>query len=376
MSSINNPNEGIFDPSIYDRYVDLRKLGKKIYQELKPNPNPRIREPEPIPENYKPKPYGEKKTYPQNWPVYYAACRSEKLMVFRIINDSIEDLDIPENQVTNGRPRADQKDILKALSIMAYCGLSMWRIESELRIAKALGILKKVYKRSALSKYLGKPEITEYLHQVYKKIAEPIGVVETQLAADATGISVSYGRKRWVEVRDQFQEHTDYKKLHAVCGCKTNIIFAAEITVGTAHDSPPFKELINTTTEYIQAKEISADPAYLSRKNVDHIASKGLLPYILPKKNVRTLNKGSDGTWGRMIRLWKEHQDIFALHYHQRSNVESTFGMLKRKFGYHTRAKNEVAQTNEILTKIVCLNAAILGEAILEFNMQPHFMDT
>ena len=75
-----------------------------------------------------------------------------------------------------------------------------------------------------------------------------------------------------------------------------------------------------------------------------------------------------------MIWFWRKYEDLFRMHYHQRSNVESTFGMLKRKFGYYVRSKSEVGQENEILCKIVCLNAAILGEAILEFNLNPKFM--
>ena len=35
-------------------------------------------------DKYNPKHYGEKRTYPQNWPIYYAACRTEKLAFFKI----------------------------------------------------------------------------------------------------------------------------------------------------------------------------------------------------------------------------------------------------------------------------------------------------
>lgn len=323
---------------------------------------------------YSPKRPEEKRTYPRNWPVYYQACRNEKLMVFRIVKDVVDYLEIPPPRQTNGRPSADVVDILKALCIKAFAGLSSWRIESELRIAQAMGIIDTVYRRTALNKYLGRPEITAWLHKVYQAIAQPLASIETHLSADATGISVAYGRKRWVEVREEHRLHKDYKKLHIISGAKTNAIFAAEITKGTAHESPMLKGLLDKVG-YVSVREFSADPGYLSRQNADYIASKGMIPYILPKKNVRSLNKGSEGAWGKMIHLWKEYQDLFALHYHQRSNVESTFGALKRKFGYYTRAKSEIGQTNEVLTKIVCLNASILSEAMLEFDLEPRFIE-
>jgi len=325
--------------------------------------------------NYNPKPFGEKRTYPQNWPIYYQACRNEKFMVYKLINDAVDDLDI-QQYTTNGRPSANTKDILKAICMMAYSGLSTWRIESELKMAKALGFLDNVYKRTALGSYLRKTEITTHLDALYKKLAEPIAHIETQLAVDATGVSVAYGRKRWVEIRTEHRRHRNYKKLHAICGCKTNVVFAASITKGTAHDSPPFEKLITDLKVSGSMKELSADAAYVSRKNAHLISSKGMTPYLFPRSNIKkTLSFGTSEAWGKMIRLWRDHQDVFAMHYHQRSNVECTFSMLKRKFGYYTRAKNDISQTNEILTKVVCLNAAILAEAILEFKLEPQFME-
>jgi hypothetical protein len=43
----------------------------------------------------------------------------------------------------------------------------------------------------------------------------------------------------------------------------------------------------------------------------------------------------------------------FLQHYHKRSNVESTFSMMKRKFGDSLRSKTDVAMINETLCKIL-----------------------
>ena len=75
-----------------------------------------------------------------------------------------------------------------------------------------------------------------------------------------------------------------------------------------------------------------------------------------------------------MLQIFKFNQKLFALIYHQRSNSESVFSMLKRKFGFFVRSKIFIAQENEILTKICCHNACVLAEALLEFNLQVPFM--
>lgn len=59
--------------------------------------------------------------------------------------------------------------------------------------------------------------------------------------------------------------------------------------------------------------------------------------------------------------------------YHKRSNVESTFSMLKRKFGAYVRSKKPVAQTNEILCKVLYHNLSVLVHSIYELGLEPVF---
>lgn len=217
--------------------------------------------------------------------------------------------------------------------------------------------------------------VTTWLHRIYQTIATPVATIELTAGADATGMSVQYGRRRWVEVRDNHQLHKQYKKLHICSGTQTNIIYAARVTAGQASENPQLKFLLADIKNKFSFREFSADAGYLSRNNVDLVASHGMLPFIMPKKNTISLNKGSQGAWGKMIWFWKQHPDLFKMHYHRRSLVEGTFSMLKRKFGYEVRSKSLPGQTNEILCKIVCLNAAILGEALLTYDLNPAFMN-
>jgi hypothetical protein len=43
-------------------------------------------------------------------------------------------------------------------------------------------------------------------------------------------------------------------------------------------------------------------------------------------------------------------------HYHKRSNVESTFSAIKRKFGDSVMSKTDAAMANEVLCKVLCHN--------------------
>jgi hypothetical protein len=60
-------------------------------------------------------------------------------------------------------------------------------------------------------------------------------------------------------------------------------------------------------------------------------------------------------------------------HYHQRSNVESCFQMVKAKFGGKLKSKNKVAQQNELLCKLIAHNIVALIHEMFELGVQPQF---
>ena len=353
---------------------DIHKLSDWIYR----NVNPATREVQQRLTPYTPKLVGEKRTYTQDWPIYERACSQEKLMFFRILKDAMDNMEIPYEYKGNGRPPVDYADIVKSLCIRMYSGYSSWRAESELKIARSMGIIHIVHRRSTLNKYLQDPKVAEILHKLYTAIAEPLAEIEIYFAADSTGISNAYGNKRWIEVKHKHKEPKEwrkYTKLHIITGVKTNVICSAKVTEGTAHDSPFLKPLLDDTAKIFNLREVSADAGYLSRENVKAIAAKGAAPFIMGKKNVHVPRTGRFTPWTAMLQLWKNHQMYFAEHYHKRSNVESTFGMIKRKWGHFCRSKKQISQENEILAKVVCHNAAVLAEALLSYDLRSGFMD-
>lgn len=63
----------------------------------------------------------------------------------------------------------------------------------------------------------------------------------------------------------------------------------------------------------------------------------------------------------------------FLQHYHKRSNAETTFHMIKSKFGGSVRAKTPVAQVNEALLKVLAHNIVVLIQSIYELDIAPAF---
>ena len=61
--------------------------------------------------------------------------------------------------------------------------------------------------------------------------------------------------------------------------------------------------------------------------------------------------------------FYQYHTELeeYGKHYHQRSQVESVFSVIKRKFGERLFTKNNVAQENEIFAKVLDYNICIIA---------------
>jgi len=61
-------------------------------------------------------------------------------------------------------------------------------------------------------------------------------------------------------------------------------------------------------------------------------------------------------------------------HYHKRSNAESTFAAIKKKFGENIKSKNRVAQENEMLCKIIAYNITVLIHEMIGLDNISEFL--
>jgi transposase len=152
---------------------------------------------------------------------------------------------------------------------------------------------------------------------------------------------------------------------------KTNVVTAVEIRGKDAQDCPLLPDLVKTTAKNFSVQEVSGDKAYGSFKNYDAISAVGATPFI-PFKTHQGFS-GKHKLWGQMFHYFMFRREEFCQHYHKRSNVESTFGMIKAKFRDHVRSKTDVAMRNEALCKILCHNICCLISAMYELGIEPEF---
>jgi transposase len=305
-----------------------------------------------------------RKTYKQDWPRYNAAQCEEKALVQTLLRSLCDGIQTPPHPGRGPKP-TPLCDAVYGMTMKVYTTVSGRRATTDLEAC-----MTKAPRYNTLFDFFAKPEMTPLLTKLVEESAAPLKAVETQFAVDSTGFgTVTY--RRWYDAKygREMKEH-GWLKAHAMVGANTNVITAIHVTDSSANDSPELPALLSATGRTFDVREVSADKAYLSRANLDAIEAAGALPYIPFKSN----SKGEGpAAWRRMWGLFMYKQSEFLAHYHARSNVESTFSAVKRKFGGSVRSKDPVAQVNEVLCKALCFNLSCLVHAIHELGIVPEF---
>lgn|ERR1700733_4649481 len=307
-------------------------------------------------------------TYPQNWSAYNAAQTHEQDKFQTLLADLCSGLMTPPAKT--GRPRLPLSDAVFNAVFKVYSTVSQRRFMSDLREAQRRGLISKVPHFNSISNYLENPELMPILRELIHQSALPLKAVETDFAVDSSGFTTCHFTRWYDHKYGVVKQQHDWVKCHIMCGVKTNIVTAVEIHGRNTNDCKLLPALVETTAENFQIAEVSADKGYASKANLEMIAEKGAMPFIAFKSN--HTGEGS-GTWSKMYHYFQFKRDEFLQHYHKRSNVESTFSMMKRKFRDGLRSKTDVAMVNEVLCKVLCHNLVVLIHEIHELGIEPMF---
>ncbi len=314
-------------------------------------------------------------TYTQEWAAYNEAQTHEQERFLELLSELCKGIVQPEQEGA-GRRNHPLSDIVMAVTWKVYSTVSGRRVMTDLRELETKGFMAKAPSYNSIFDYLGNPTLTPLLKSLIEESASPLKTIETDFAVDSSGFATTtYNRwfdHKWGKERSEAK----WIKAHLMCGVKTHVVTSVEATAFESADAPQLPELVNATAKTFSINEVSADKAYSSRKNLHAVEAVGGIAYI-PFKNrtngVGSKQDGFDSLWNRMWHFYSFNRNTFMVHYHQRSNVETTLSMIKRKFGASVRAKTPTAQVNEVLCKILCHNICVLIQSLSELGLEPTF---
>lgn len=312
----------------------------------------------------------EKVTYKQDWPAYNEAQSHGKERFQVLLNDLCSGIVEPDRKGVRGPKPHAVKDSIFAMVFKVYSTFSARRFSTDLRQAHELGYTQKPIPGMKVTAFCENAEFTPILKALIVRSAMPLKTVETDFAIDSTGFSTSR-YERWFDHKyGVTRQQCLWVKLHAAVGVKTNIVTAVRILDKDAADCPQFIPLAKETAENFKIREVSGDKAYASLENFEAIAAMGGDGFMAFKENT---TGAIGGMFQKMFHYFQFRREEFLQHYHKRSNVESTFSAVKRKFGDSVRSKTDTAMVNEVLCKILCHNICCVIQEQVELGIEPIF---
>lgn len=300
----------------------------------------------------------EKKVYKQDWPAYNKAQASEKRRVRVLLHDLCRRL--PARPRVGGRQGTQPHrpaDAVFSMAYKVYCGLSARRFGTDIDEAHDMGFLTKPVPAMKVTGFMEDAYYTPVLKELIAFSAKPLRAVETTFAIDSSGFG-STRYERWFDKKyGVTRMKCQWVKCHIASGVKTNCVTAVRILDKDAGDCPQFRPLVKETARRFEIAEVSADKAYASLENFETVAECGGQAFIAFKENT---TGAVGGAFEKAFHYFMLNREKYMEHYHKRSNVESTFSAIKRKFGDSVVSKNPNAMVNEVLCKCLVQNLTCL----------------
>jgi transposase len=313
----------------------------------------------------------EKKVYKQDWPAYNVAQATEKRRVRVLLRELCRNL--PDRERSERRPGPKPhvvRDMVFAMAYKVYCGLSCRRFSTDLLEAHEMGFTTRPVPGVKVPGFFEDAYFTPILKELIVYSARPLRAVETAFAIDSSGFGSSR-HERWYDQKyGVTRTRCVWVKTHVACGVKTNVVTAVRILDKDAADSPQFVPLVRETKRHFEIGEVSADKAYASVENFEEVAGCGGQAFIAFKSNA---TGAAGGMFEKAFHFFQFNQAEYMERYHQRSNVESTFSAIKRKFGASVASRTDAAMANEVLCKILCHNLTCLIQEQETLGIVPVF---
>jgi len=171
-----------------------------------------------------------------------------------------------------------------------------------------------------------------------------------QAAIDSTGLEVGYTsyyfvRRRHVKGLSAYQSmlYGHYPKLTVICDCRNHLVLAVKTTRGPCPDMATLIPTLQTLPARIRLGTLLADAGYDSERNHVYAREYQKIRTVIPPKAGRRTNNLPRTKYRRQMKQ-RFNQKLYG----QRSQVETVFSMIKRRWGSAVRARQLMTQEREM----------------------------
>jgi transposase len=313
----------------------------------------------------------EKITYQQDWKNYDKSKTNEANLFHNLLRELLTIYPVEKKQNTRGRPCICTRDKIFAMCIKVFYKSDLRKTVSILKELHRLQYITEVPSYKSIDNFFNDESLDKVFDDLIFATALPLSQYEHTGGIDATGFSVSRF-DRWVEHKWGKAKNKSmrvWRKAHVMSGCSSNTVISVKVTEKNVADCRMFEEVVANKTKFFEMEDFVADKAYSSKKIFEFLKEINLDPIIPYKKNITGRAKGSY-LWAQMFRYFKEHPLEFSKRYNVRSNLETTFHMVKKRFGDNVQTKTLIANNAEIKIKFLCHNICVLIQELFETGLE------
>ena len=221
----------------------------------------------------------------------------------------------------------------------------------------------------SVSRSLAAPALPETFSRLVTLRSVPRKGIAHNLAVDASGLSPCRC-VRWFNKQDgRALDNREWVNVHRMCGVETKRVTRGDVSGWMANDTPSCVPLLERTATYCQVRDVSAEKASLSHKNLQAAPTRAAMPCIPCKVPTAVPKTNAIGT--EMSHDCMENREECVTHSHQRSNVETACSMIKAQFGDAGRSKSAIGPLHEGLCKVLCHHLCVLIQAIHARKIAP-----
>jgi hypothetical protein len=178
-------------------------------------------------------------TYSQNWPAYHRSQQHEEERAAELLRALCDG--VPQFPTTGkGRPPKPVADMIYAMVMKVFGGMSSRRAQSDLRAAEAKGHVDKAAHYNTVIKYFEDARLTPVLRALVTETAAPLKAVESHFTVDSSGFATNV-YTRWYDAKyGREMKRAGWVKAHAMSGALTNVVTALSVTDDGGSDPVEF----------------------------------------------------------------------------------------------------------------------------------------
>ena len=251
--------------------------------------------------------------------------------------------------------------VLKTFLKTDYRGLAQWLVDCPdlCRVIDLTTVPHFTTFHKASHKILALPKAHKLLQETVRMAMQHYYV--DQAAIDSTGLEVGYTshyfvRRRHVKGLCAYQSmlYGRYPKLTVICDCRNHLILSVKTTRGPSPDMATLIPTLQRLPKGISLGTLLADAGYDSERNHVYARDYRKIRTVIPPRAGRRTDRLPRTKYRRQMKE-RFNQTL----YRQRSQVETVFSMIKRRWGTAVRSRHFTAQEREMWLVVLTHNLAV-----------------